>query len=609
MMATSLSHGTRLGGRFVIGEEIGRGGYSVVYLAQDTLLGSDVAIKLLCPPPALAHTARERMRREVQAARGLSHQHIVTVHDLLEADDATCVVMEYVPGMDLARRVEASGPLTPEQVARLGREVASALTAAHSEGVLHRDVKPQNILIDHEGAAKLADFGSAKLDGQASMTQTGGVVGTLAFLPPEVLDGGRPDGRSDLYALGLTLYFALVGDLPPHPSRHLPPEPRTEGFSPGALRADVPAWLDALVCQATSADPMRRPATPEDFAQALSEEAWPRSSRDDDIPGTCYLCDGVDPLSMGICHACVGAESGPADHLLFLEQKSSHDERDRVARLLRKSVPREAIPWVLHGSRAIARLPRDAARRVRSRMDRQGVPLRMVRGILAWAPMPVSFYLVVCGVAVTGAWAGLPLTTVSLPLAVALLLLGQLGLQRPLFKVSARRDVLPPNAFPEVVSALGELPAGPARDLLAQIVYSARDVYQQWRRLGDKEAIEKLSGILQASCVAATEVASLDAYLTNPRMPQAAAPQLHGMDQGSRAIEHARDTLVQQLLETVSAMGDLRAGHARLTSADTALPALTDGLRERALLHDEARAELDAFLEGSQDPALVVVRP
>jgi serine/threonine protein kinase len=188
---TYLAPGAVLAGRYEIGAELGRGGYSVVYRARDRRIGSDVAIKLLVPPPASAKLARERLRREVQAVRQLSHPNIVPAYDVVDDGPWSFVVMELIDGPDLAVHVRRRGRLGVEAAARLGREISGALDVAHRRGILHRDVKAQNILIMADGRARLTDFGSARLAGQETVTQTGGLVGTLDYAAPEVRAGRR----------------------------------------------------------------------------------------------------------------------------------------------------------------------------------------------------------------------------------------------------------------------------------------------------------------------------------------------------------------------------------------------------------------------------------
>ncbi|MFL5576573.1 MAG: serine/threonine-protein kinase, partial [Gemmatimonadaceae bacterium] len=276
-----LAAGDVVAGRYVVTREIGRGGHSVVYAARDRDLGADVALKLLVPPPAVARLARERLRREVQAVRGLAHEHVAAVHDLVEDGERSVLVMELVDGPDLERRVRERGPLAPDGAAALGREVADALSAAHRRGILHRDVKPSNVLLEPrpggQPSARLTDFGSARLDGQATLTETGALVGTLCYVAPEVLAGARADARAEVYALGMTLHFTLTGRLPDRPSRHLPPPPAPDGFRPSVALSEpappgapIPAWLDAIVARATAADPRHRFPTAAAMAAALA---------------------------------------------------------------------------------------------------------------------------------------------------------------------------------------------------------------------------------------------------------------------------------------------------------------------------------------------------
>ncbi len=267
--------GQRLLDRFEIEAELGRGGHSVVYGARDLKLRADVALKVLVPPPNAAVEAKERLRREVETVRTLHHPNIVAVHDLIDDGPQAFIVMDRVDGTDLATLLRTNGPLSLEQALRLGREIGGALAAAHQSGILHRDVKPANILLDRSGKAWLADFGSARLTTQSTMTRTGGLVGTVAYLSPEVWLGGRPDVRADLYALGVSLFEAVTGRLPPVVSPHLPPTPDPKGYHPAALRPDLPPWFDQIIAMATRAEPRYRFATAAQFLDALEEQRFP----------------------------------------------------------------------------------------------------------------------------------------------------------------------------------------------------------------------------------------------------------------------------------------------------------------------------------------------
>ncbi|MEZ4455688.1 MAG: serine/threonine-protein kinase [Gemmatimonadales bacterium] len=279
--ALDLAPGELLLDRFEIGRELGRGGYSIVYAARDRAIGGEVAVKLLVPPPASAREARARLRREVELVRSLRHPNVVGVHEFVEGGGLSLIVMDLVSGADLAATVRDRGPLDAETVAGLAADLAAALGAAHRAGILHRDLKPANVLIGPDGRALLTDFGSARLDGQGTMTATGGVVGTVAYLAPEVWAGARPDARADLYALGVTLYEALTGALPPRPSNLQPPTPAPGGFRPAAARATLPAWLDGLVATLTAADPRNRFASADQFGRHLAARTAPAVAESD----------------------------------------------------------------------------------------------------------------------------------------------------------------------------------------------------------------------------------------------------------------------------------------------------------------------------------------
>ena len=213
-----------LKGRYSIQRELGRGGMGVVYLAQEVVLDRPVALKVLPPELAREPSFSERFLREARTAAGLSHPHIVPIHAVGEVDDFVFFAMAYVEGETLGQRIRRRGPLPAAQAARILREVSWALGYAHAQGVVHRDVKPDNILLDAEtGRALVTDFGIAAAvvaegdtasDPDPALTGPRDVVGTPEFMSPEQASGEPADGRSDIYSLGVVGYYALSGQLP-----------------------------------------------------------------------------------------------------------------------------------------------------------------------------------------------------------------------------------------------------------------------------------------------------------------------------------------------------------------------------------------------------------
>ncbi|WP_344863857.1 serine/threonine-protein kinase, partial [Planomonospora alba] len=208
--------GRRVAGRYHLLEPIGRGGMGTVWKAHDELLDRTVAIKEVRYSAALGEdvqTLNQRMIREARAAARLSHPNVVMVYDVIEENEQPWIVMQLVPSRSLGQVLREDGPLPPRRVAEIGLALLEALHSAHDAGVLHRDVKPENVLLAHNGRVVLTDFGIAKLDSESTLTMTG-VAGTPAFIAPERLRGLPARRESDLWSLGATLYAAVEGRSP-----------------------------------------------------------------------------------------------------------------------------------------------------------------------------------------------------------------------------------------------------------------------------------------------------------------------------------------------------------------------------------------------------------
>ena len=203
-----------IAGRYTLIREVGRGGMGAVWLGRDTVLGRDVALKRIGLMPGASSPDLQRAAREARLAARLNHPHVVAVFDLAEDGDETWLVMEYVEGITLSAFVRRDGALTPDEAAPWVRQAADALAAAHEAGIIHRDVKPSNMLLTRGGDVKITDFGIARAEADASLTQTGLVTGSPAYLAPEIASGATATEASDVWSLGATLYHLLAGQPP-----------------------------------------------------------------------------------------------------------------------------------------------------------------------------------------------------------------------------------------------------------------------------------------------------------------------------------------------------------------------------------------------------------
>ncbi len=208
----------RVADRYALDREIGRGGSGAVWLAHDEVLGRSVAIKRIGLPPGAASYDVSRAEREARISAQVNHANVVSVFDFVNDGDHTWLVTEYVEGTTLAQLIRDRGRLTPEEAAPLLLQVADALAAAHRVSIVHRDVKPSNILIALDGTAKLSDFGIARAVADASLTQTGLVTGSPAYIAPEVATGASATTASDVWSFGATIFHALAG----HPPYEVP---------------------------------------------------------------------------------------------------------------------------------------------------------------------------------------------------------------------------------------------------------------------------------------------------------------------------------------------------------------------------------------------------
>ena len=260
-------------GKYTLHEELGRGGFATVYRATHATLQTEAAVKVLSPALAQDDKARQRFMREAQAASALDHPHIVRILDMDEDQGQVFIAMEYLPGGDLKCWIKEHGPLARPDLLRILGQVAAALDYAHGKGMLHRDVKPGNILLDASGGAHLSDFGLVRPADAPHLTQLGSVVGTATYCAPEQAEA-RPDidGRADQYALAVVAYELIVGQ-PPFSGEsstavslmHVtkPPPP------PSSQRPEVPAEIDETLLKALAKQPGQRYASCNEFVRAL----------------------------------------------------------------------------------------------------------------------------------------------------------------------------------------------------------------------------------------------------------------------------------------------------------------------------------------------------
>lgn len=270
--------GKRIGGRYKLAKHIGGGGMSNVYQAHDMILDRDVAIKILRYDFSNEEELNRRFQREALSVTSLTHENIVTIYDVGEDEDLHYIVMEHVKGNTLKEYIAEHAPISPTRAVQIMKQLTSAIEHAHEHHIVHRDIKPQNILMDEQGNVKVTDFGIAMALSATSFTQTNSVLGTVHYLSPEQARGGTATKKSDIYALGIVLYELLTGQLPFKGEsavsialKHL----QSETPSVRAINPSIPQSLENVVMKSTAKKPEDRYQSVKEMHQQISRALDP----------------------------------------------------------------------------------------------------------------------------------------------------------------------------------------------------------------------------------------------------------------------------------------------------------------------------------------------
>ena len=340
-----IAPGKTVGGRYKIKSHIGTGGMATVYLAQDLILERPVAVKVLRLDFHTNEAAMRRFQREAQSATQLVHPNIVSVYDVGEEDGTNYIVMEYVEGTDLKEYIRERGPLPPREAVRIMTQIVSAIELAHQNRIIHRDIKPQNILIDREGNVKITDFGIAIALSETSLTQTNTLLGSVHYLSPEQARGGMETIRSDIYALGIVLYELLVGEVPFEGEsavsialKHFQePLPRISQMLP-----TVPQSLENVVLKATAKEPLDRYSSCYEMLEDLQTCLNPERLHEPMFKPTAFSQETkvLQPIATGQIPRKIPATSKEVPEIQFDEEKKAVQEEP-------KKKKKKIWPWIL----------------------------------------------------------------------------------------------------------------------------------------------------------------------------------------------------------------------------------------------------------------------
>jgi len=612
-----------LAGRYSLERELGRGGMGIVYLAREVRLDRPVALKLFPPALAAVPSLRERFLREARTAARLSHPHIVPIYTVDEVDPYVFFAMAYVDGETLGARVRTRGPLPPSEAARMLREVAWALGHAHEQGVVHRDVKPDNILLEAAtGRALVADFGIAGLQQDAGTQQTGEVVGTPEFMSPEQAAGARVDAQSDLYSLGAVAFYALSGRVPftGATSVEILAQHMTQPAPPIAEHAPaVPRRIARIVDACLAKDPAERPAGAAQLAEQLAAtiehrrelpvalRAFVKHDARVDGPGVLLIPPALMVASVGVASFFLAVEPGFATFFAGLLLVPGGILAHRARRLLKAGFE--------HSDLAVAfktEIERGREERAFSVSPRPSILERITR-LVAAVGIGVPFAALILNpslgnVSRTFVTVMSVLAAIGWPSAIGYLALlqrrrdidtefwgklwtGPIG--RWLFRIA--RAVLPKRAIPQAMTHRPtELAiAMAAEQLFAELPKATR------RQLGD------LPGVVHRLEADAQRMRTRLEELQDVVVDVPARSRGDQSDGVARALREERDTVQKRLADTVAALENIRLGLLRLTSGAGSVQSMTTDLAAARAVGEA----VDLLLEGQREVEAELKRP
>lgn len=389
--------------RFEIRQKLGAGGMSEVYLANDRQTSTPIALKVLLPHLRDDEMIAERFRREVAAVRRISHPNVATIYELIETPEVLCLVLEYNSGIDMKRLLRRQTQLPPEVVTKIAIKVLGALEAAHQRGVIHRDIKPHNIMIGRDHDVKVVDFGLARIDDMVGLSTHTISVGTPEYMAPELMLSTIVDGRADLYALGVTMYEAVTGKLPysaATPLALMHAHQSGEFEDPRSI-VSCPDYLAEAILRAMQTEPEDRFSTAREMRQALEARAVTALRELPD--GRCQHCDARLVTGLEFCVECgrdvvvireqPGASAAVAvkgrffslthtdkDWLTYKDKNMIVDFLDQAGGVPTKSVQATDKALKVFPSMLATGIRRHDAEYLGEKLEQMGIPVRVYTG-------------------------------------------------------------------------------------------------------------------------------------------------------------------------------------------------------------------------------------